>query len=53
LQDPISREKKLGVMACICHSSYERGHRKEGHDLRLALGKNRRPYLKNNLKKQK
>jgi hypothetical protein len=42
---PINRP---GVVVLSCASCYVGGHRKEYHDLKLALGENLRPYLKNN-----
>jgi hypothetical protein len=46
-QDPISISKP-GVVMHVCKPSYEGSHRQEGLCPRLALGKNKTPYLKNN-----
>jgi hypothetical protein len=39
LQDPISTEKKLGVVVCICHRSDSRKHKSGGSQSRPAWAK--------------
>jgi hypothetical protein len=51
LEDPISTEIKLGVVAQTCHPSYGRNPKLGGSPSRVALLKGR-PHLKNNHRKK-
>jgi hypothetical protein len=51
-QDPISTNKKVGVVACACHPSYVAGNINRRIVAQVHLEIKARPYSKNNKSKK-